>query len=83
MTIPFNKLPCHQTSFEEAFDTIFKLDLTHVLAKGHCQNAYNKFTKTWKTFQKKDTRVSFLVLFISYETTIPKNKVLCPKNELI
>ena len=70
-----------QASFEEAFDTVFKLDLTHVLAKGHCQNAYDKFTTTWKTFQKKDTRVSFFVLLIFYETTLPpKNKVLCPKN---
>ena len=60
----------HQASFEEAFDTVFKLDLTHVLAKGHCQNAYDKFTTTWKTYQQKDTRVSFLVLLIFYETAL-------------
>ena len=41
-----------QASFEEAFDTIFNLDLTHVLAKGHCQNAYNKFTTTVYSRQK-------------------------------
>ena len=63
-----------QASFEEAFDTVFKLDLTHVLAKGHCQNAYDKFTTTWKTYQKKDTRVSFLFFGFSYETKLPKNK---------
>ena len=49
-----------QTDFDEAFNTILKVDLTHSYARGHCQKAYEKFTQNWQQFQNNDTKVSIL-----------------------
>ena len=42
--------------FNEAFDVIFRLDLTHTYAKNHCQKAFEKFQELWKHYQVTDNK---------------------------
>jgi len=71
-----------QASFEEAFDTVFKLDLTHVLAKGHCQNAYNKFTTTVYSRQKsKMQAVAIWAAIKEYVTLVMDDNETFQKND--
>ena len=45
--------------FDYAFSSASEVDLTHAFAEGICKKAFSKFNELWKTFEKKDTRVSY------------------------
>jgi len=71
-----------QASFEEAFDTIFNLDLTHVLAKGNCQNAYNKFTTTvYSRHKSKMQTVAIWAAIKEYVTLVMDDNETFQKND--
>jgi hypothetical protein len=52
-------------NWDEAFETVFNLDLTHTMTKDKkCQEAFKTFNTKWQQYQKRDTKVFFLNISI-------------------